>query len=104
MTAITEQTLFVIITATCYFAHAEYNLIELSYNWSQQVVNNISESAMSNSNKPIKFFHLRKLAKQLMLTGAFMIEVTKTITVNFMKAKILLVAQWRENCVNWKKK
>ena len=58
---------------------------------------------MSNSNKPIKFSHLRKLAKQLMLTGAFMIEVTQTITVNFMKAKILLVAQWRENCVNWKK-
>ena len=37
---------------------------------------------MSNSNKPIKFVHLWKLANQLMLNGA--IEMTKTSTVVFI--------------------
>ena len=36
---------------------------------------------MLNSNKPVKFIHLRKLANQSMLNGA------KTLTVLFMKTR-----------------
>ena len=43
-------------TAAFCFAHAKQNLA--------QAVNNISESAMWNSSKPIKFAHLSKLGKQ----------------------------------------
>ena len=40
-----------------FIAHAEHNLIKLKLynNWSAQAVNNISECAMWNSSKPIKF-------------------------------------------------
>ena len=35
-----------------------------------KALKNISENAISNSNKPIKFSHLQKLANQSMLHGA----------------------------------
>ena len=54
-----------------------------------QAVNNILESAMSNSNKPIRFVHLQRLAKQSMLNVALVIEKAKTSTVAFMKAGLL---------------
>ena len=41
------------------FEHAKQNLVKFKlYNWLAQAVNNISESAMSNSSKSIKFAHL----------------------------------------------
>ena len=46
-----------------------------------QAVNNISERAMSNSSKPVKFSHLQKLANQSTLK-----KITKTFTVASMKA------------------
>ena len=36
----------------------------------KKAVNCISESAMSNSNKPIKFTHFQKIENQSMLHGA----------------------------------
>ena len=40
-----------------FIAHAEHDLIKLKLynNWSAQAVNSISECAMLNSSKPIKF-------------------------------------------------
>ena len=46
-------------TAAFGFAHAKQNLVKFKlYNWLAQAVNNISDSAMSNSRKSIKFAHL----------------------------------------------
>ena len=46
-------------TAAFGFAHAKQNLVKFKlYNWLAQAVNNISDSAMSNSSKSIKFAHL----------------------------------------------
>ena len=63
--------------------------ITFGYNCSS--FNNISESAMSNSKKPIKFTHLSKLANQSTLNVAHVIEITKTCTVAFIKARNSLV-------------
>ena len=51
-----EEALLVFTAAFC-FAHAEYNLIKpkLRNDWSASAVDNISESAMWNSSKPINF-------------------------------------------------
>ena len=46
---------------------------------------------MSNSNKPVKFVYLQKLAKQSMLNGTLVMEMTKTSTFVFMKVKKSLV-------------
>ena len=46
-----------------------------------KAVNNISESALSKSNKPIKLAHLQKLANLPMFHDAHVKEMTKTSTV-----------------------
>ena len=51
-----------------------------------KAVKNISENAMSNSNKPIKFAHLQKLANQSMLRGTQVKEITKTSAIVFYKS------------------
>ena len=61
-----------------------------------QGVNNISESAMWNSSKPIKFPHLWKLANQSTLNKAHVIEITKACKVAFMKARDSFVIRYRE--------
>ena len=55
-----EQASFAFTAAFC-FAHAEHNLVKLKLwiNWSVQVISNISESALWNLSKPIKFLHLK---------------------------------------------
>ena len=55
-----EQASLAVFTAAFCLAHAEHNLIKfkLYNNWSAQVASNISECAMWNSSKPIKFAHL----------------------------------------------
>ena len=45
--------------------------------------------------------HLSKLANQLTLNKAHLIEITKSCTVAFMKAKNSLVVQCREEHVSW---
>lgn len=55
-----------------------------------KAVNVISESAMLNSNKPIKFSHLQKLANQIILHGPHVVEMGNTFTFVFRKAKISL--------------
>ena len=59
---------------------------------------------MWNSKKPIKFAHLQKLANQSTLNKAHVIEITKTCTVTFMKAKNPLVVWCREKETKKKKK
>ena len=61
-----------VYTAAFYCPLAGHNLIKfnLYINWSVQAVNNISESATSNSDKPTKFVHLEKLANQSVLSDA----------------------------------
>ena len=71
---------------------------------SVQPVNNISESAMGNLSKPIKFPHLRKLDNQSTLNKGHAIEITKTCKVAFMKARDSFVGLYREERVIWKKK
>ena len=46
-----------------------------------KAVNNISESAMLNWNKPVKFHHLQKLVNQLILHGPKVVEMGKTSAV-----------------------
>ena len=58
---------------------------------------------MSNSSKPVKFSHLKKLANQSTLNEAHVIEITKACTVVFMKSRNSLVVRFREKCDNWKK-
>ena len=55
-----EQASLAVFTAVICFAVSKYNLIKfkLYNNWSEQTVNNILESAMASSSKPIKFAHL----------------------------------------------
>ena len=55
-----EQASIAVFTAVFCFTQAEHNLIKLKlYNkWSAKAVNSISECAMWNSKKPIKFAHL----------------------------------------------
>ena len=48
--------------------------------------------------------HLQKLANQPTLNKAYMIEITKACTADFMKARNILVFRCREKHVNWKKK
>ena len=92
-------------TAAFCFAHGEQNLIKFHlYNyWSAQAANNISESAMLNSSRPIKFAHLQKWAYQSTLNGADVIKIIKTCTVALMKARNCLDFWRREKHVNWKK-
>ena len=52
-----------------------------------KAVNNISESAMLNSSKPIKFAHLQNLVNELIL---HVIEMGQTFAAVFLKAKISL--------------
>ena len=80
-----------------FIAHAEHDLIKLkSYNnLSAQAFNNISESAVWNSSKPIKFPHLWKLANQSTLNKAHVIEITKACKVAFMKARDSFVVRYR---------
>ena len=59
---------------------------------------------MSNSNKPIKFVYLQKLANQSMLNGTLVMEMTKTSTFVFMKVKKSLVVHWKKKSFNWKNK
>ena len=61
-----EQASLAVYTAAFCFAHAEHNIIKfhLYSNWSAQAVNNVSESAMWSSSKPIKFAQLWKLTNQ----------------------------------------
>ena len=56
-----------------------------------KALSNIVESAMPNSNNPIKFAHLQKLAHQLMLHDAHVKEMVQTSTVVFMKTRKSLV-------------
>ena len=92
-----EVSILVFTTAFC-FTHAKHNLIKLKLynNWSRQAVNNISECAMWNSKKAIKFSHLWKLVNQSTLNQAHVTEITKGCTVGFMKARNCLVVWWRE--------
>lgn len=60
---------------------------------SEKAINDISESAMSYSNKSIKFAHLKKLANQSMLHGAHLKEMAKTSTVVYMKSRKSLVVK-----------
>ena len=60
-----------------------------------QTINSILESVIPNSNKSIKFAHLQKLAYQSTLNSAYVIEMTKTSKVVFMKAGNSLVVRWR---------
>ena len=55
-----EQASMAVFTAVFCFTQAEHNLIKLKLynNWSAKAVNSISECAMWNSKKPIKFSHL----------------------------------------------
>ena len=62
-----------------------------------KAVNNISESDMLNSSKPIKFAYLQKLVNELIL---HVIEMGQT----FLKAKISLAVWWKLKRVNLKKK
>ena len=55
-----------------------------------KAVNNISESAMLNSSKTIKFAHLQKLVNQLILHGLRVIEMGQSFAAVFLKAKISL--------------
>ena len=71
---------------------------------SAQLVNNISESAIGNSSKPIKFPHLRKLDNQSTLNKGHVIEITKACKVAFMKARDSFVGLYREERVIWEKK
>ena len=52
-----EQALIAVFIAVFCFTHAEHSLIKLKLynNWSAQDFNSISECAMWNSKKPIKF-------------------------------------------------
>ena len=52
-----------------------------------KAANNISEKAISNSNKPVKIVYLRKLANQSLLHGAHVIEMATASKVVFMKAR-----------------
>ena len=84
-----------------FISNAKHNL---NNNKSAQAVINISDSAMWNSSKPIKFPHLWKLAIQLTLNKAHVIEVTKACKVAFMRARDSFVVWYREERVNWEKK
>ena len=55
-----DQVSIAVFTAVFCFTDAEHNLIKLKLydNWSAQAVNSISEYAIWNSKKPIKFAHL----------------------------------------------
>ena len=70
-------------------------------NYSAQAVNSISESAMWNSSKAIKFPHLWKLADQSTLNKAHVVEITKACKVTFMKVRDSFVVRYREDGVNW---
>ena len=88
-----------------FIAHAEHYLIKLKLynNLSAQAFNNISECAVWNSSKPIKFPHLWKLANQSTLNKAHVIEITKACKVAFMKARDSFVVRHRKERVDWKK-
>ena len=64
----------------------------------------MSESAMWNSSKPIKFPKLWKLANQSTLNKACMIEIAKACKVASMKARDSFVVRYRKERVSWKKK
>ena len=55
-----EQASLAVCAAVFCFTHVEHNLIKLKLynNWSAQAVSSISECAMWNPKKPIKFAHL----------------------------------------------
>ena len=77
------------------------NIINLYTTWSAQAVNSISEDAIRNSSKPIKFPHLWKLVNQSTLNKANMIEITKACKFAFMKARNFVVVRYEEERVNW---
>ena len=58
--AINEQAWIAVFPAVFCFIHAEHKLIELKLrnNWSAQAVSSISECALWNLKKLIKFAHL----------------------------------------------
>ena len=91
-----EQASMAVFTAVFCFTQAEHNLIKLKLynNWSAKAVNSISECAMWNSKKPIKFAHLSKLANQSTRNKAHVIEITNACIVAFMKARSSLVVWW----------
>ena len=97
-----EQALIAVFTAVFYFTHVEHNLIKfkLFNNWSVQAVYSISECAMWNSIKPIKFAHLWKLASQSKLNKDYVIQITKACMFAFMKARNTLVVWCREKKKN----
>lgn len=52
-----------------------------------KAANNISEKAISNSNKSVKIVYLRKLANQSLLHGAHVVEMATASKVVNMKAR-----------------
>ena len=84
-----------------FIAHAKQNLIKLKLysNQSIQAVNNISESGMWNSIKPMQFPYLWKLANQSMLNKAHEIEITKAcISYLYESKRIPLCSIKWETC------
>ena len=75
-------------------------VIKILLKLSTQSVNNISEIGVWNSSKAIKCPHLGKLANELTLNKAHVIEVTKACRVAFMKARESFVVRCREKRVN----
>ena len=67
------------------FTLAEHNVIKFSLhiNCSAQAVNNISESAISNSNKQIKFAQIQKLFKLSTLNSVHKVELKQEIPCLF---------------------
>ena len=84
-----------------FIAHAKQNLIKLKLysNQSIQAVNNISESGMWNSIKPVQFPYLWKLANQWTLKNAHEIEITKAcISYLYESKRIPLCSIKWETC------
>ena len=61
------------------------------------------ENTIPDSRKPIKFVHLQKLASQTTLNDAHVIEIAKTSSVAFMKARNFMFVRCRNKRVNLKK-
>ena len=81
-----DQKSFAFTDAFC-FTHAQHNLIKLKLynNWSAKAANSILERAMWNSKQTNQIHHLQTLANQSTLNKAYVNEITKAYTVNFMK-------------------
>ena len=70
----------------CSFVLHVPNIIKLKlyYNWLAQAVDNISKYVLWNSSKPLKF--ALKLTNQSTLNKAHVMEITKELTIAFMKS------------------